>query len=536
MTAAPKFMMLKLDDVVESPLNPRKEFDKTKLAELTASVKERGVLEPILVRPNGELFEVAAGARRFRAAKAAELTSIPAMVRVMTDSELLMVALLENAVRHDISPLEEGDTLRALQRDHGFTIEKLIQETGKSRTVVFQRMKLAELQGESRAALAAGHISASVAELLARLPTIKAQDEALAKLRKECHYRYLPVDDSDDDYVEYDYNAERRDISRMPFRDAKYVLDETFRLVLAKAPFDTKTDNSVAPACTKCPKRTGADKETFKDVKADTCLDAVCWNQKKSLEAKLLKSELEATGGPEKRVVKESNIFDQYRPGELSRGASVKYAKTSDEIGGKTVKELLGKQTPMVTVIDKDNKTHNLVDRPKAVELLKKQDPEAAKKLEVKKAERTEDGRIDYAAQHREEEKQRKRADAIVKVLMQHAGKLSADEAIKLFLETTDDWNAREAKKLAGIAKPSKPAERVRVLVAFIFNDYVEAGTLQKVATALKADLSAIEAQVDGAEKKPNEKKVAPAKKAKKPAAKKPKAKKAKAVKKGKKS
>lgn len=497
------FQMIAVSSLTESPLNPRRSFDEEKLAELTESVREKGVLEPLLVRPlgvTGEAFEVAAGARRFRAAKAAKLVQVPCMVREMSDAELLEVALLENVVRHDISALDEGDAYRALVKEHGYTVEQLVEKTGKSRTVVFARMKLASLEGEGRKLLTVGKLSASVAELVARLPTAKAQEDALKLLEKKKHYR-----------VEH--------LGEMPVRDARAILDEEFRLPLKKAPFDTKDAEllAAAGACIVCPKRTGASKELFPGVKEDTCLDAACWGKKKSAGFKALQAELADAG---KTLVKEKQVFTETYDGSkvLAGAAANKYAKATDAVVGtykasgasqESWKDLLGKETPLVTVLDeRDNSTHNLVDKAAALALLAAKDPKKAEKL--KKALET-PPEEDWRARQAKDEKKR-RQERLVQRLATKAvmGKLASKtltDGVELLLLalSEDSWSWANTLRAAGLPEKTtaaklKPSDRVKVLYAAALT-VSRWAVLDEAAKATKVDLKAVRKQVAGAEK-----------------------------------
>lgn len=482
MAAVLKFEILDIEHITESPLNPRKEFDKERLAELAASVQQKGVLEPILVRPAKDGgFEVAAGARRLRAAAMAGVMQVPAMVREMTDAELLEVAILENVVRHDISPLEEGDAYRALVKDYGYTVEQLVEKTGKSRTVVFQRMKLSELQGSARAALASGKVSASVAELLARLPTEKAQEDALAKLAKEIHYRHQNPDDPSD-------------LSRMPFRDARDLLDEAFRLHLAKAPFDTKAvDLTDAGACGMCPKRTGADKDTFPDVKVDTCLDAVCWQKKTAAATRLLKAEVKEHG---RELVKIGRLTDQYDSGKLAGPVREKYSKPGEKVDGKkTWKELLGKDVPVVVALDRENKTHQLVDKKRALELLEAKDKKKA--AEVKKA--LETPTVDSWRERQAEQQAEAQRAAIVRKLVyrrgvEMVGDLDAAVALLLGAMSQETWEWERVLKAAKLEKANlaklKDEERARLILGVaITHSHYKAQEWLEAALAKSAEL-----------------------------------------------
>lgn len=284
--AATTFAQLSPAVIDESPLNPRREFDAKALTELASSIAERGVLEPLLVRPVGERYEVIAGARRLRASKAAGLKSVPCMVREASDAELLELALLENVVRADINALEEGEAYAKLVQEHAYTADSLAEKTGKSRTVIYSRMKLAQLQGRARDLVLTGGLNASIGELLSRLPTLAAQEEAVDSLDHRFGDRW---------------NGDRREVtdwSTLSYRDAKEHLDHELSRVLAKAPFDVKDTTlfSVAGACGSCPKRTSQDKALFPDVKADTCLDSACWATKKGEATKRVLAELQEDG------------------------------------------------------------------------------------------------------------------------------------------------------------------------------------------------------------------------------------------------
>lgn len=480
MTAAPTFAVLPLSAVSASPHNPRRSMDEAALSELAASVKEKGVLEPLLVRPfaGGERYEVAAGARRLAAAKLAGLKEVPCLVRDMSDAELLEVAILENVMRADISALEEGDAYRTLTKVHGYTIEQLVEKTGRSRTVVFQRMKLASLTGEPRAMLEKGLLSASVAELVARLPTEAAQEQAVKLLDAKKHYKF--------------------ELSTLPFRDAKLILDEELRLVLKEAPFDTK-DGALfesAGACTACPKRTGADKISFPDVKADTCLDGACWAKKKALAFKALQAQLKADG---KRVEKAKGLFNQWAPEQLSQKAAVKYAQPDEEAAaGKSWKALLGKEMPTLVVLDEENRPHVLVDKAAAVELLAAKDPKAAKAL----AEPTTTA-DDWKERQRKQDEERRRFSLVHTSVRTSAlaGVKKLDAAVDmLILSWGNDsyaWEGNLAR--AGLPRKLRPEkltleQKVKLLVADAFTNRRQE-FVSAAAQVLKVDLKKVRKQ-----------------------------------------
>jgi ParB family chromosome partitioning protein len=151
-----------------SPLQPRTVFDEAAIAELAASIAEKGVLQPIVVRPVDGAYEVVAGERRFRAAQRAGLTSIPAVVRELTDQETLEIAIIENVQREDLNPVEEARAFKQLL-DFGMTQEQVSTAVGRSRSAVANQLRLLTLSLPILAALesqtvTAGHARAIMAQ------------------------------------------------------------------------------------------------------------------------------------------------------------------------------------------------------------------------------------------------------------------------------------------------------------------------------------------------------------------------------------
>ncbi len=144
---------------------PRRVFDEASIADLVESVREKGILQPILVRPDGGDYEIIAGERRWRAAQRASIHEVPVIVREMTDREALEVALVENLQRQDLSPLEEADGYRRLAEEFNHTQEELAKAVGKSRSHVANMMRLLALPEAikgmvDKSELTAGHARA----------------------------------------------------------------------------------------------------------------------------------------------------------------------------------------------------------------------------------------------------------------------------------------------------------------------------------------------------------------------------------------
>jgi ParB family chromosome partitioning protein len=175
-----------VDDVVPNPKQPRQVFDDEALEELTHSVKEFGLLQPIVVRekPDGG-YELIMGERRLRAARAAELETVPAIVRDTTDDALLRDALLENIHRVQLNPLEEAAAYQQLLEEFGATHEELAGRIGRSRSQVTNTIRLMKLPVKVQTRVAAGVISAGHARALLGLADAEAQDALATRIVAE---------------------------------------------------------------------------------------------------------------------------------------------------------------------------------------------------------------------------------------------------------------------------------------------------------------------------------------------------------------
>jgi ParB family transcriptional regulator, chromosome partitioning protein len=178
-SSGPTFEQLLVDRIDPNPRQPRGAFDEEPLHELTASIEAVGVLQPIVVRPNGERYQIVMGERRVRAARTAGLERIPAIVRTTDDDQLLRDALLENIHREDLNPLEEAAAYEQLLVDFGITQEELAARLGRSRPVIANAMRLLRLPGSVQRRIAAKTLSAGHARAVASLED-PVQQERLA--------------------------------------------------------------------------------------------------------------------------------------------------------------------------------------------------------------------------------------------------------------------------------------------------------------------------------------------------------------------
>ncbi len=163
-----------------NPFQPRKHFDQKELDELATSIREKGLLQPILVRPVAgvlDAYEIVAGERRWRAAQLAKLHEVPAVVRELADGEALELAIVENVQRSDLNPVEEGTAYRELMDRFGYTQERLAEEIGKSRSHVANALRLIRLPESVLVMIREGKLTAGHARTLIGA----ANPEALAK-------------------------------------------------------------------------------------------------------------------------------------------------------------------------------------------------------------------------------------------------------------------------------------------------------------------------------------------------------------------
>lgn len=181
-----EFAELPVDSITPNPRNPRQDFDEDELAELVHSIREIGLLQPIVVRRSGaDAYELIMGERRLRATKAAGLATIPAIVRATDDDAMLRDALLENLHRSQLNPLEEAAAYQQLLDDFGGTHEELAQRIGRSRSQISNTLRLLKLSPEVQRRVAAGVLSAGHARTLLAVDDAEIQDRLAARVVAE---------------------------------------------------------------------------------------------------------------------------------------------------------------------------------------------------------------------------------------------------------------------------------------------------------------------------------------------------------------
>ena len=170
-----------LTDIMPNRFQPREIFEDEALQELSASIREHGVIQPIIVRKVGDKYEIIAGERRFRASQLAGKTTIPALVRDIDDKEAAKIALLENLQRKDLTPIEEAKTYQTILKLDNITQEELAQNLGKSQSAVANKLRLLNLDEEVQTALLNSQISERHARSLLQVDNQK-QKELLEKI------------------------------------------------------------------------------------------------------------------------------------------------------------------------------------------------------------------------------------------------------------------------------------------------------------------------------------------------------------------
>lgn len=251
---------MKLSAIKPSDSNPRINFHEDGLKELAESIKQHGVLNPILVRlTKADKAEIVAGERRYRASKMLGLDDIPVIVLDCNDSDAEEIRIVENLQRAEIHPMEEAEGYLRLIESKQYTADIIASKIGKSESYIRKRLRLCNLSSQLKVAFLKNEITLSVAQILTRIPDHGSQQKA------------------------FDYIREDSRNGEITFSDALETIHDHFMLDLTRAPFNQK-DATLDPAagpCTTCPKRSGNEKDLFPELKSgNICTDMVCFNRK----------------------------------------------------------------------------------------------------------------------------------------------------------------------------------------------------------------------------------------------------------------
>ena len=333
-----EFAHLETRQIVASLTNPRTTFNSVKLQELADSILVRPLPGSRVSETERFMqYEVVAGERRFRACQMAGLKTVPAMIRAMTDGDVLEVQLIENLIRDDLTELEEAQGYDRLMHHSSLSADAVGTKISKSRSYVYARLKLLDLAAECQQALRDGALDASHALSIARIPNHKLQLKAL-------------------NFATTRHNGETCSV-----RTLQVWLQQNVMLSLERAPFqitDARLIDS-AGSCKDCPKRTGANPDIFADVaSADICTDPPCYNAKTEAHLLRLTSKAEARGmrlitGLEAKSVcyEKSATLNGYSP----------LSQVREDAGGEQLGNLLGKGFEGAVLIE-NPWTHALIE------------------------------------------------------------------------------------------------------------------------------------------------------------------------------
>ena len=180
---------LPLDRIRPNKDQPRRTFDDVELAELADSIRQNGVLQPLLVRDRGDYYEIVAGERRYQAAQAAGLDEVPVIIRDISDDDVFKLALIENLQRSDLSPLEEANGYRQLIKEKGLTQEELAKILSKSRSTITNTLRLLDLPEEVQVLVETGRLTAGHARAILAVP----DEEGRIALAKRVVSEHLSV-------------------------------------------------------------------------------------------------------------------------------------------------------------------------------------------------------------------------------------------------------------------------------------------------------------------------------------------------------
>lgn len=176
---------LSIGDIVPNPNQPRTHFNETELNELSESIREHGVLQPLLVRKKGSKYEIIAGERRYQASKLADLTEVPVIIKDVDDQQMMALALIENLQRSDLNPLEEAKGYRQLIDASGMTQDALSKAVSKSRSAITNSLRLLDLPEQVQQLIFDGQLTAGHARAILAVPYEDARIKLAERVAKE---------------------------------------------------------------------------------------------------------------------------------------------------------------------------------------------------------------------------------------------------------------------------------------------------------------------------------------------------------------
>jgi ParB/RepB/Spo0J family partition protein len=304
-----------LSAITLSGTNPRTQFDNDAMIELTESVRQHGILQALLLRPgaDGESFELIAGERRYRAAVAAGLSTVPAQIRNLTDAEAIELQIVENLQRKDVTAIEEAVGYERLMNLTGATANEIAAMVHKSRSYVYETLQLLNLLPAAREAMLDGRLPRSHAGLLIRLSSAAHQEAALERILTGP--AYAP--------------------GLMSYREAKSCIAQGFVRYLNNSPIRIEHSYGDLVSCQACPKRSGNNEELMEAYPHTkmVCADPACYDVKVDREFQARRDALIASGAVVFTVEKMPKEYDFF---ELSQFAALGHRSISAALGTKS--------------------------------------------------------------------------------------------------------------------------------------------------------------------------------------------------------
>jgi ParB/RepB/Spo0J family partition protein len=354
-------------DVTKEELDP----------EMVESVRIHGVIEPLIVRPiacveDEKLRKAAgrsthvlvAGERRWLSSQVVGREKVLVVIRQLNDREALEIQTIENLQRKDLKDIEEAQQFRRLL-DCGSKADEVALRIGKSRTHIYNCLKLLDLPKETQDALTLGKLDRAIALLIARIAHPAAQKEATRQILEG--------------RVVYNHENGKNEKVPLTFREAKRFIVENFMLQLSNAPFDLQQADLVegVPSCVQCPKRAGNIKDLFPDVNAknrnDICTDPKCFAAKKESAWQKVKAEAATNGATvlDEKAAAKVLPYDNDHVESGSGFVSLKHCCNHDP-KRRTWEQVLGRKAPALVIARGSNGTvHRLIETKAALEVLR---------------------------------------------------------------------------------------------------------------------------------------------------------------------
>lgn len=336
-----EFRMIPITDIVESKTNPRKVFSGGN--ELCESVRAKGILQPLVVRPIGAIkicYELVCGARRLRAAKGAGLAEVPCIIRHYTDREVLEIQIIENDQRADVNPMEQAEGYERLLKYDGYDVAQIAAKTGRSDSYVRQRLQLTRLREPFREMVMEGQLALGHGLLISRLSEAGQKELASSwNWRDRKRADWAPP-------TTHSLSVEIANLTRN-LRTAAFPKDSA-ALVKGSIP------------CIHCSHRSGFDRMLFADIdaKADLCHDAACYDRKQSAFVQI---RLKAFAERGEDVTKIHEGYIQYEEQKKCKAEGIVSSTNIRELTAKEAKALPAKHVKNGIIVNGERAGHMIM-------------------------------------------------------------------------------------------------------------------------------------------------------------------------------